>query len=193
MPGRAVPASPAPTRRQALHRVVIALVPVVSLAVPAAGLAQADADAAFARRVFAEVNQALPRMQQAAFTARRPGVEYTSHGKAWSQSGAVRKIEIVEHDDSGDVVSEFYYADGALVFVYEAVKGFRGSSGQQVAVNEERLYFRDGRLVKWLSGMGNDKTDHPAGGASFAEASKSRLAASAAFLAAARKARTPVR
>lgn len=167
-----------------------ALVATLTLALlsPAGALAQVDADVAQARRVFAEVNQSLPKLQQAAFTGRRPGASYPSNGKAWAKAGAVQKIEIVELDDSGDVVSEFYYAEGALVFVYEAVKGYRGTSGKQATVNEERLYFRDGRLVKWLSGMASDRTDHTPGSADFNEAGRARLAASAAFVAAARKA-----
>lgn len=176
--------------RRREFRLCAALVATLSLALlsPASTQAQTDGHVAQARRVFSEVNQLLPTLQQAAFTGRRPGASYPSNGRAWAKVGAVQKIEIIELDDSGDVVSEFYYADGALVFVYEAVKGYRGQASKQVTVNEERLYFHEGRLVKWLSGMGNDRTDHTAGSAEFTEAGRSRLAASTAFLAAAHKA-----
>jgi len=156
----------------------------------APSLVIAQTDTAQARQVFTDVNQALPRMQKVAFSSQRPGANYPAEGKAWVQSGKVRKIEIVERDDSGDVVSEFYYDNANLIFVFEMVKGFAdaGNAPRQVAVSEERYYYRDGKLFKWLSGMGKDKTENLPSNAEFAVAAQSRLAASAAFKSAALKA-----
>jgi hypothetical protein len=156
----------------------------------APGLAQAQADTALARQVFAEVNKRLPALERIRFTAKRPGADYPAEGKAWAEAGVIQKIEIIERDDSGDVVSEFYFSAGALIFVYEAIQGFAdaGTSKKQVTVGEERFYFQGGQLFKWRSGMGKNATDNPPTTTDFDQAGRSRLAASNAFQAAAQKA-----
>ena len=153
----------------------IVLVALVSMPAPAA----AQADTALARQVVADINKGLPQLRLVTLVARRPDVEYESHVKAWADDGGVRKLEVTDHDDSGDVVTEYFYAGGALVFVYQAVKGFN-DAGRMVTRGEERQYFRDGRMFKWLSGM--DKAEVPPADAQFAEEGKTRLGASA-FLA----------
>lgn len=163
---------------------------VTAIAIAAMPLAtHAQADTVQARQLFAEVNKQLPQLERVTFVSRRPGADYKAEGKAWLDSGSIKKIEITERDDSGDVVSEFYYSGAMLVFVYEAVKGFAdsGSSKKQLITSEERYYFRDGKLVKWLSGMGNDKGENSPTSPEFADAARSRLAASTTFQAAARK------
>ena len=148
-------------------------------------LATAQADTAQARQVVADVNGKLASLTKTAFAAKRPDVDYKSEGKAWSQAGAVLKLEITDRDDSGDVVTEYYYADGALVFAYVAIKGF-DDAGKQVTRVEERQYFRGGTMFKWLSGM--DKAEIRPAGADFAEESRTRLSASAVYMKAARQA-----
>jgi hypothetical protein len=155
------------------------------LSVP--GVASGQADAALARQVVADVNKALPQMRAATLQAQRPEVEYKSDVKAWADAGGLRKLEVTDHDDSGDVVTEYYYADGALVFVYQAVKGFN-DAGRMVTRGEERQYFRDGQMFKWLSGM--EKAEVRPGDAEFADEGKARLAASAFLAKAAREAVT---
>ena len=147
-------------------------------------LADAQPDTEHARKVFAETNQQLGQLEKVTFFTRRPGVDYSAEGTAWRDKSSVRKLEIIERDDSGDVVSEWYFSGNTLVFVLESVRGFAngGRGNKQVTVNEERLYFRDGKLFKWLSGMGNDRTDNSSNSKEFKQASESRLAASAAFL-----------
>lgn len=179
---------PLPERQRSLARGLGFVTVCLLMLAPA--LTHAQVDTAQARQVFAEVNQQLPQLRRVTFSSQRPGVEYKAQGKAWAEGGQVKKIEIIERDDSGDVVSEFYYAGSTLVFVFEMVKGFAdaGNSNKQVAIGEERYYYRDGKLFKWLSGMGHDKRENPPSSADFANVAKSRLAASATFQAAAVKA-----
>ena len=154
----------------------------MALVLAAHGMAHAQADTRQAREVNAEVNGKLARLDAVAFSARRPDVAYTSEVRAWADAGGVRKLEVTDRDDSGDVVTEYYYAGGALVFAYQAVKGFN-AAGRQATRLEERQYFRDGRMFQWLSGK--DKVANPPAGAEFAKESKSRLAASAFYVRAA--------
>lgn len=168
----------------------VAFVCVANVFAVTPAVTHAQADTAQARQLFAEINKKLPQLERVTFNSKRPGVDYKAEGKAWVDVGAIKKVEITERDDGGDVVSEFYYSGGTLVFVYEAVKGFAdsGNSKKQITTNEERYYFRDGKLFKWVSGMGNDKGGNAPNSPEFADAAKSRLAASATFQAAAQKA-----
>lgn len=161
------------------------------LAVTSAG-AHAQASTAHARQVFAATNQQLSHLQRVPFTSRRPGVDYPAEGKAWFDGPTVKKIEVVERDDSGDVVSEFYFDGTELVFILVAVRGFAntGSSGKQVTRLEERYYFRGGKMFKWLSGMGNAQSDTPPSSAEFADAARINIAAADVFMKAAQQARS---
>lgn len=154
---------------------------LVAFTLPAAAQ---QPDTSLARQVYAEVNAQLPRMTRAAFNARRPDVEYRSEVKAWSDASGVRKVEVVDRDDSGDVLTEYYYASGALVFAYQAVKGFEGK--KQVTRIEQRQYFRDGRMFHWLGGTERAPRDPKS--RDFADESKARVAAGNFYLQAARKA-----
>lgn len=163
-----------------LARVALAAT-LLALALPV--LAQ-QPDTSLARQVYAEVNAQVPRMQRATFNAKRPDVEYRSEVKAWADASGVRKVEVVDRDDSGDVVTEYYYANGALVFAYQAVKGYEGR--RPVTRVEQRQYFRDGRMFHWLGGTERAPQDPKS--RDFVEESKERAAAGAFYLRAARRA-----
>ncbi len=141
----------------------------------------AQADTAQARQVFALVNKQLPTLDKMSLVVKLPNVDYTSEVKAWLDAGSVAKLEVSDRDDSGNVITEYYYAKGELVIIYQAVMGFKssGDSNKMATTSEERFYFRDGKMFKWLSGMGNDKLDVPPGSAEFSDEGKSRLASSA--------------
>lgn len=142
----------------------------------------AQADTAQARQVVGEVNQQLPQLKKNTFKAKRPDVSYSSDIKVWSDDSGMRKLEITDRDDSGDVITEYYYAASQLVFVYQAVKGFN-KANKQVTRNEERQYFQSGKMFKWLSGM--DKSAITPNAANFSSEAKIRLAASAFYIQAA--------
>ena len=155
-----------------------------------ATVCHAQPDMAEARREFADVNRRLPELTTVGFMSRRPGVSYKAEARAWGDASGIVKIKVIERDDSGDVVSEFYYANASLVFVFESIKGFAdsGNSNKQVTRLEDRYYFRDGKLIRWISGMAQDQNDNLPSSAEFADAAKSSLGASSSFLNAAHKA-----
>lgn len=140
-------------------------------------LAQADTERA--RQVYIDVNQQLSTYKKAAFKAKRPDVSYTSNVKVWRDILEIRKIEVTDLDDSGDVITEYYYTGGQMVFAYQAVKGFNDKN-KQVTRHEERQYFEDGKMFKWLSGT--DKSIVAANSSDFAAEAKTRLAASTFYL-----------
>ena len=110
-----------------------------------------SADTAAARQTMREVNESLARFTKASFEAKRPDVEYRSEVTAWSDAQGVRKLAVTDRDDSGDVVTEYYYASGSLVFVYQAIKGYN-DAGKQVTRGEERSTFAMGRWWRGSAG-----------------------------------------
>ena len=150
---------------------------VVSCLLSTAVLAQADT--AHARQVFAQVNQQLTQLKKTSLKAKRPDVAYTSNVKVWSDDSGVRKLEVTDLDDSGDVMTEYYYEGGKLVFVYQAVKGFNDAN-KQVTRHEERQYFRADKMFKWLSGT--DKSEVASKSSDFAAEATTRLAASVFYV-----------
>jgi hypothetical protein len=115
-------------------------------AAPAEALAQA-------RAIYAEVNQNAPRMTTTRFRARVPAAEYTSEVVASSEQGQVRRLSVIDPDDSGNVLTDLYFTrEGALVFAMRTTQGY-APNGQARTRNEHRLYFEQGRLVHMLAGM----------------------------------------
>lgn len=149
--------------------------------------AQAQPAVADARRVYAEVQKRLPKLLVSTFIAQRPGVTYKAEGGVWSDASGIVKIEAIERDDSGDVVSEFFYSNGSFVFVFEAIKGGIDNSNKQVTRSEERYYYQNGKLVEWISGMSKDQPRNTPGSVEFNEVATSRRHASSAFFDAASK------
>lgn len=106
-----------------------------------------------ARAVYAEINQSVQRMTPLRFLARVPGVEYASEVLALLDQGRVRKLSVTDPDDSGNVLTDLYFAnDDSLVFALRTIQGYT-SGGQIQTRNEHRLYFQQDRLVHMLAGL----------------------------------------
>lgn len=141
---------------------------------------QTEAEAeAEARNVSAEVQKQLGSFKKVNFVAKRPDVDYKSEVTAWSDTSGVRKLEVTDRFESGDVVTGYLYANGVLVFVYQANKFFN-KAGMQVTLDEEREYFRDNKMLKWLRGL--EKAVNNPSSAEFAREANMRLAASAFYV-----------
>jgi hypothetical protein len=151
----------------------------------ASGPALAQVDTALARRVYAEVNGALARLDKVSVVARRPDDARRSEIAAWADASGIRKLQVTHRANDGDVVTEYYYARGALVFAYRAVKGYN-AAGWPVTRDEERQYFRDGAMIRWLSGM--DRIPNNPRSEAFARQARARLAASAFYVRSAERA-----
>ncbi|MCE3003620.1 MAG: hypothetical protein LW860_13120 [Xanthomonadaceae bacterium] len=140
-------------------------------------LAAPDTVAAVARAVTREVNGALATLESTTFRSRRPDVAYDSEIRAWRDASGVRKVEATDLDDSGSVVTEYYYRDGDLVFAYVAIKGWQGA--REVTRVEHRQYFRDGAMTRWLAGM--DKVARAPDDPDYAGEARTRHAAAMFF------------
>jgi len=65
------------------------------------------------------------------------------------------KIAANYYGESGKAFEEYYYRDGKLIFVYRKDSKYsKPLSGRVVRVEEERFYFNDGQLIRWVGAGG---------------------------------------
>ena len=121
-------------RRFLLSALVLLLFPIAI---------RAEADVAHHRAVYAATNAALPRLQKVTATFKDDPIEFALTG--WLQNGEVKKIVATNHTDEGE--EEYYLEKEAPLFVYNT---YRAGAGRGAKI-EERVYFRDGRIVQWLT------------------------------------------
>lgn len=103
---------------------------------------------------------------------------------AYFDGPAVMKIAATYYGESGRAGEEYYYQDGKLIFVYR--KDFtydKPLSGRVVKTEENRFYFQNDRLIKWIDENGKEVR---AGGSEHKYKQDEYLATSNKFLIAAR-------
>lgn len=131
-------------------RLLLGAVLLIPLLLGAPGSRAADPTAEH-RAVYAEVNDSLGSMQKATFALDLADAPVPAEGTVWLQTGQVRKIRLVFPGDHGDSLQEYYYRPGAdLLFVYEAVTT-QSISGGSATLQENRYYFQDGRMFRWVA------------------------------------------
>ena len=65
----------------------------------------------------------------------------------------IMKIAVTYYYESGRENVEYYFWEGKLIFVYKRDSHYDvPMSGRVVSVKENRCYFDEGRLIKWLDG-----------------------------------------
>jgi hypothetical protein len=151
------------------------------LALLVAPRALAQTDTALARQVYADINSRLGTMVRTKFMAQRPNIEYRSNVLAWNDTTGIRKLVVTDPDDDGDVVGEYFFDQGQLVFYFGTIKGYT-EAGRQVARTEHRQYFREGRMFKWLAGLGSKSNSTPPTSTEFVEEAQNRLSAASFYL-----------
>lgn len=126
-------------------------------------LAQAQApgpmppETASIRKVYESTQSRLSTLTRWRFQAQRPDATYRSQVIAWADGAALRKLEVVDADDSGDVVGEYFFEAGELVFFFGTVKGYN-AQGRQATRSESRQYFWGQRMGYWLLGLRDDRS-----------------------------------
>lgn len=107
----------------------------------------AQAETAHHREVFNAINKAEASMQKVTATHKDEPTEFALTGHL--QNGEVRKIVSLCGDDGSGPV-EYYLEDEKPLFVFSTWYKMTedGKRGPKV---EERLYFKDGEIFKWLT------------------------------------------
>ena len=93
-------------------------------------------------------------------------------------------MEVIHYGEMGKLRMEFYYWLGLLCFVFQAEDHYKEPFGKVAGTLENRCYFSQGRLVRWL---GPEKTELPLTGDAAVEMEKSLINQSGRYLAVAHK------
>lgn len=116
---------------------------VVCLITTTASLAQSDI--AHHKEVYNKVNAMEGSLQRVTATYKDDPTEFALTG--WLENGKVRKI-VAENGDDGNAVEEIYLENEQPLFVFSTYTQGGVSGGPRI---EERLYFKDGSVFKWLT------------------------------------------
>jgi hypothetical protein len=103
---------------------------------------------------------------------------------AYFDGPAVVKIVANHYGEGGRTREEYYYANGKLIFVFQKESRYnRPLSGKVVRTIENRFYFENDRLIRWL---GTDGKSVASGSSEYQEKQDEFLDASRKFVDAAR-------
>ncbi len=152
---------------------------VASLFVTASAFAQKET--AHHRAVYDAINKAEGSMQKVKATHKDEPTEFALTG--YLQDGEVKKIVSLCGDDGSGPV-EYYLEGEQPLFVYSTWYKMT-DSGKKGPLVEERLYFKDGEIFKWLT------TEKPAPvfhGEDYQATTEMHITNCAAFVAALKKA-----
>lgn len=74
---------------------------------------------------------------------------------AYFNGPAIVKMVANHYGEGGRAVEEYYYSDGHLIFVYRKDFSYdRPMSGKVIATRENRFYFQNDGLVRWINETG---------------------------------------
>lgn len=112
--------------------------------------AQAENEIVRLRAVCAEIKAHLDSFQKVKTTCKEDEREITLEG--WLDGQNLRRIVATVPGEHGRGVEEFYLENGRLLFFYSVYDAQQPETGQVIARREERGYFKDGEMFKWLAG-----------------------------------------
>jgi hypothetical protein len=119
----------------------------IPLLLATAGFLHAQADTAYHRKIYAEINDQQSRYAKSQANLEEDGVAIRLKG--FSQNGTLRKIETEVLGEHGSRYEEYYLENGLPLFVYTLTKT-QDFNGKVTARYENRYYFRNGVMFKWL-------------------------------------------
>lgn len=115
------------------------------ISVAAATSSPAQSDTVRHRALYEKINAAEKSLQKVTATYKDDPTEFALTG--WLENGQVRKI-VAANGDDGNAVEEIYLENEKPLFVYSTYTQGGVSGGPRV---EERCYFKDGSIFKWLT------------------------------------------
>lgn len=122
---------------------------MMSVCLACGGLSHAQKDTAAHRALYQEINDGAADMQS--MTGKLQGDDGRIALTAWKDDDGIRKIVAKEPNGT---VTEYYLQEEEPMFVFRM---FKDGDGVKV---EERLYFKDGEIFKWLTTEKNAPVFH---------------------------------
>jgi hypothetical protein len=99
---------------------------------------------------------------------------------AYLKGPSIMKIAATYFGETGRATEEFYYSNDKLIFVFHKDSRYdQPLSGKVVATTENRYYFKDDKLIRWI---GEDGKQVPATAPEFAQVESRLLASSKQFV-----------
>ena len=78
---------------------------------------------------------------------------------AWFKGATLRKLSARFFGETGKALEEYYFADNDLIFVLRVETHYtKPMSGVTKNKTEQRFYFADGKLIRWLNPDNKDVT-----------------------------------
>lgn len=135
------------------------------------------------RQQYAAINKGLARYKKVKKKLSGFSVE-GGELVAYLDGPAVVKIVANNYGEGGKSTEEYYYSKGKLIFVYRKDSKYdRPMSGKVVRTEENRFYFDNDRLIRWINEAGKQV---PSGNAGYQQKQDEYLQTSNKFLEGAR-------
>ncbi len=112
-------------------------------------------DTAHHRKVYEAINAAGKSLQKSTAIHKDDPIVFELEG--WSDQGGLRKILAQVPGEDGGGSEEYYLENGKLLFVFRHYHGTHPETGKANALIEDRFYFKDGAMFKWV-GAGQKET-----------------------------------
>lgn len=113
------------------------------------------------RQQYAVINKRVARYKK----VRKELSGFSAEGgqlTAYFDGPAIVKIAATYYGETGRAEEEYYYQDGKLIFVYRKDSTYsRPMSGKVIRKSENRFYFRNDQLIKWLDENGKEVSTGP--------------------------------
>ena len=113
-----------------------------------------DAAISAIRRRYASINRATAKYR----AVKKELSGFSTEGGelvAYFDGESVVKLTATHFGETGRSLEEFYYWDGKLIFVFRRQETYDVPlSGRVSKAAEDRFYFDDGRLIRWLDSRG---------------------------------------
>ena len=107
------------------------------------------------RQHYASINQNAPRYRH----VKKNLVGYSAEGGelvAYFHGPSVMKMVATFFGETGRAVEEYYFWNGQLIFVFQTDNRYDKPFGKVVRKIENRFYFKDGKMIRWLDENGKE-------------------------------------
>lgn len=111
------------------------------------------------RQHYAQINSKVPsyrkvKKELAGFSAEGGELVAYFHGPS------IMKMVATYFGETGKATEEYYYWNGKLIFVFRQESRYdKPLSGKVVSKKENRFYFADDKLIRWIDENGKEVTD----------------------------------
>lgn len=106
------------------------------------------------RRQYAAINRNAAKYQK----VKKELLGFSAEGGeliAYLSGPSIVKISATFYGEMGRATEEYYYSNDKLIFVFRKDSRYsRPLSGKVVATTENRLYFKDDKLIRWIGENG---------------------------------------